>query len=775
MILLRLISTHRHSSCPSKSKTRTRTLGTAPTNGPTAIRSSQHLSLKSSASSDLNVFRTPRGFKESELPKSPAESAPQTTGQNTPDLIEDGIVADDSSEEDDDSDSDREGRGDDADDSQSKADRMAREYERRLVLEAAGLLVDPEVEKEEYKLRTGKNLKGVGMGKTRRAPPPVPVRSGSVRDSIVSDKDLPPIPKPEDGGSAASVTAGDEQSATGDGDEDEDADSMNDHVARLEDAYDRYEMYERNRQRQIHEGYERHRMSVASFDTANTGSSLSPTAANFPPGVLQQQHQQTPSISSSTKGSLLGPSRWDVSSYRRQPIRANTGPVTSSSSLTPDAAAAAAARSSSPGRHGHSSSYSGLFSFLGRSRTPVEGDNASNGSTRKLVISGPILQDGSGAGGAGSSRNSSPSRAPSPALRMSWASLLDKNALQDIPVKERKRQEAIFELIETESAYVQDLQLIVEVFFSSMLPMMTEKECIVIFANIEELLVVNTAFLSALQGRQKECRLYIDQIGDILDEHMREMEAYNIYCVNQGNAIRVLKSMRDSNHELGAHLRRLHEEPAVRNLDLSSYLLEPMQRITRYPLLVKQILQYTEPGDERDLVQNSVDIAEDILAKINEDIREVENRQLLQEISRNLFIGTSKVDLTKPTRYMGPRRLIKEGPLVKAKSGRKLHGYLCNDVMVLLDGTLRTLYRMPIALVHAQVKEAKDDVTFQVSQSYPRGGDALALKAPNARECQDWIRAIENSTRNCRLAEDEAAKRAAARASRELNSALVLP
>jgi hypothetical protein len=49
---------------------------------------------------------------------------------------------------------------------------------------------------------------------------------------------------------------------------------------------------------------------------------------------------------------------------------------------------------------------------------------------------------------------------------MSWASLVDKTVLDEIPARERKRQESIFELINTEIAYVRDLQLIVEVCFS---------------------------------------------------------------------------------------------------------------------------------------------------------------------------------------------------------------------------------------------------------------------------------------------------------------------
>ena len=47
------------------------------------------------------------------------------------------------------------------------------------------------------------------------------------------------------------------------------------------------------------------------------------------------------------------------------------------------------------------------------------------------------------------------------------------------------------------------------------------------------------------------------------------------YCVNQGYAIKVLQSIRESNPEVAACLQRLRDDPAVRNLDLSSYLLVP--------------------------------------------------------------------------------------------------------------------------------------------------------------------------------------------------------
>jgi len=43
---------------------------------------------------------------------------------------------------------------------------------------------------------------------------------------------------------------------------------------------------------------------------------------------------------------------------------------------------------------------------------------------------------------------------------------------------------------------------------------------------------------------------------------------------------------------------------------------------------------------------------------------------------------------------MGTRKLLKEGLLVKSKSGRKLQGFLCSDILVLTDYNMKTLYRM---------------------------------------------------------------------------------
>lgn len=57
---------------------------------------------------------------------------------------------------------------------------------------------------------------------------------------------------------------------------------------------------------------------------------------------------------------------------------------------------------------------------------------------------------------------SSPNLSSNPGL-LTWSSTMDPSELAVISPEERKRQEAIFELISTEKSYLRDLQLIANV------------------------------------------------------------------------------------------------------------------------------------------------------------------------------------------------------------------------------------------------------------------------------------------------------------------------
>lgn len=253
---------------------------------------------------------------------------------------------------------------------------------------------------------------------------------------------------------------------------------------------------------------------------------------------------------------------------------------------------------------------------------------------------------------------------------------------------------------------------------------------------------------------------------------MPNMQTYLEYCVHQAHAGTVLKSTRDSNPELAVQLQHLREDPAARNLDLSSYLLAPMQRLTRYPLLIRQILQYTDPPPEtrdpesaprltlalpsddreRKSIANALACAERILAEVNETIREREGVARLAEVSKVLWIGRERLDLTQATHHLGPRRLVKEGPMVKARSGRRLRLLLCNDILVLLDENAAGLYCAPLPVHELEMRasQRETDTTVRIHRAYPRGGKMLVLRAETSREARAWVEAIGDTTARAR-------------------------
>jgi len=154
-------------------------------------------------------------------------------------------------------------------------------------------------------------------------------------------------------------------------------------------------------------------------------------------------------------------------------------------------------------------------------------------------------------------------------------------------------------------------------------------------------------------------------------------------------------------------------------------------------------------------------MAEKLLDHINETIRDQEGIETLKKISQHLWVGEGRLDLTAPTRYMGARKLLKEGTLLKAKSRRKLHAFLCSDILVLTDDSMQTLYRLPIPVAYIQVKESgsKDETTFVLSQAYPRGGDSVTLRALSPRDCQQWIQEIDHAGKRARRAEERVSRK----------------
>ena len=83
------------------------------------------------------------------------------------------------------------------------------------------------------------------------------------------------------------------------------------------------------------------------------------------------------------------------------------------------------------------------------------------------------------------------------------------------------------------------------------------------------------------------------------------------------------------------------KEPECRGLDILAFIVKPVQRLCKYPLLLRELIKYTpkEHSDYANLL-HAMDKMESLVALVNKSSREAANVQKLTEIENSL-IGAS--------------------------------------------------------------------------------------------------------------------------------------
>ncbi|OXB63148.1 hypothetical protein ASZ78_000380 [Callipepla squamata] len=108
-------------------------------------------------------------------------------------------------------------------------------------------------------------------------------------------------------------------------------------------------------------------------------------------------------------------------------------------------------------------------------------------------------------------------------LRSTWSqlSVVKKNGLSEtISQEERKRQEAIFEVISSEHSYLLSLEILIRMFKNSreLSLTMTKTESHHLFSNIADVYEASKKFFKELEARHQN-NIFIDDISDIVEKH----------------------------------------------------------------------------------------------------------------------------------------------------------------------------------------------------------------------------------------------------------------
>ncbi|XP_063730005.1 phosphatidylinositol 3,4,5-trisphosphate-dependent Rac exchanger 2 protein isoform X4 [Eleginops maclovinus] len=180
----------------------------------------------------------------------------------------------------------------------------------------------------------------------------------------------------------------------------------------------------------------------------------------------------------------------------------------------------------------------------------------------------------------------------------------------------RLRVCVLSELLKTERDYVGTLE-----FLS------------VLFCNIEEILALHRGFLSMVEDLLQPEPSALHEVGRCFLHFRTGFQIYDEYCGNHEKAQRLLLELNKIRSVRTCLLncmllggRKNTEVP------LEGYLVAPIQRICKYPLLLRELLKRT-PKKHSDfpLVQESLQVMKAVCSSINEAKRQMEKLEILEE------------------------------------------------------------------------------------------------------------------------------------------------
>ncbi|KAG0248454.1 hypothetical protein BG011_010261 [Mortierella polycephala] len=201
-----------------------------------------------------------------------------------------------------------------------------------------------------------------------------------------------------------------------------------------------------------------------------------------------------------------------------------------------------------------------------------------------------------------------------------------------------QRLDALRELIQTESSYNKRMSDLVGEYLNGARelakgpnPLMGKYEIRLIFSNIEQILVASTEFLKDLRTYEEDSDGTLN-LGEICRRNLHRMRCYKQYLMRYRKAQETHTVLTKKSLAFKALQEKCVQTQGIQIL--SNLLVEPTQRIVKYPLLFKDILSGTaEDSPEVEGIRGAIEAASQIAHM--EKARPEQNAEILFNI-RNI-------------------------------------------------------------------------------------------------------------------------------------------
>ncbi|XP_063508933.1 A-kinase anchor protein 13 isoform X22 [Pongo pygmaeus] len=367
----------------------------------------------------------------------------------------------------------------------------------------------------------------------------------------------------------------------------------------------------------------------------------------------------------------------------------------------------------------------------------------------------------------------------------SWSRIIDSKFLKQQKKDVVKRQEVIYELMQTELHHVRTLKIMSDVYSRGMMiDLLFEQQMVEkLFPCLDELISIHSQFFQRILERKKESlvdksekNFLIKRIGDVLvnqfsgENAERLKETYGKFCGQHNQSVNYFKDLYAKDKRFQAFVKKKMSSSVVRRLGIPECILLVTQRITKYPVLFQRILQCTKDNEveQEDLAQ-SLSLVKDVIGVVDSKVASYEKKVRLNEIytktdSKSIMRMKSGQMFAKED--LKRKKLVRDGSVfLKNAAGRlkEVQAVLLTDILVFLQekdqkyifaslDQKSTVISLKKLIVREVAHEEKGLFLISMGMKDP---EMVEVHASSKEERNSWIQIIQDTINTLNRDEDE--------------------
>lgn len=222
-----------------------------------------------------------------------------------------------------------------------------------------------------------------------------------------------------------------------------------------------------------------------------------------------------------------------------------------------------------------------------------------------------------------------------------WSSIVENAS--GLTKRQHDQQEAIWELLQTEINYIKTLRVITDLFLCVIINLqseglLSEIDTQRLFSNVGDIVCVNcefweSALVPVLVDARTNCHPLNPAImRDGFKKFPETFTPYIKYCVEQKSTTEYMKAKYADNDLFKTYVVWAESQSQCKRLKLTDLLVKPMQRITKYSLLLQAILRKTEEDKQRRALLEMIASVDKFVTSVNATLKHRHDQERLASI-----------------------------------------------------------------------------------------------------------------------------------------------